>query len=87
MSDLAGEVLDGMSGWEGRRWEPTRTGSWARLPRAAGSSVVRDLTTFVNTKAEVPFVRPLPRFLVSRVQRQPSTSFAMAGRERVEARA
>jgi transcription initiation factor TFIID subunit 8 len=47
----------------------------------AGFGVVRGLTAFVNTKAEVPFVRPLPRFLVPRVQQQPSTSFAVPGRE------
>jgi hypothetical protein len=37
MRDLAGEVLGGMSGWEGRRCEPTRTGSRPRPPRAAAS--------------------------------------------------
>jgi len=46
-----------------------------------GSGVVRDLMAFVDTKDEVPFVRPLPRFPVPRVQPQPSTSFAAAGRE------
>jgi transcription initiation factor TFIID subunit 8 len=47
----------------------------------AGSGVVRDLMAFVDTKAEVPFVRPLPRFPVPRVQQQPSTIFAVIGRE------
>ncbi|KAF8776686.1 hypothetical protein HU200_003414 [Digitaria exilis] len=45
-----------------------------------GSGVVRDLMAFVD-KDEVPFVRPLPRFPVPRVQPQPSVSFAVAGKE------
>ncbi|OEL18767.1 Asparagine synthetase domain-containing protein 1 [Dichanthelium oligosanthes] len=47
----------------------------------AGSGVVRDLMAFVDSKAEVPFARQLPRFPVPRVQPQPAASFAAAGRE------
>ncbi|XP_062203448.1 uncharacterized protein LOC133905704 [Phragmites australis] len=46
-----------------------------------GSGVVRDLMTFVDSRDEVPFARPLPRFPVPRMQPQPSASFAVAGRE------
>eukprot|EP00267_Zea_mays_P037411 XP_008674812.1 uncharacterized protein LOC100281484 isoform X1 [Zea mays] len=48
-----------------------------------GSGVVRDLMAFVDSKDEVPFARPLPRFPVQRVQPQPSASpaAAAAGRE------
>ncbi|EES17247.1 hypothetical protein BDA96_08G154500 [Sorghum bicolor] len=44
-----------------------------------GSGVVRDLMAFVDTKDEVPFARPLPRFPVQRVQPpQPTASPASA---------
>jgi transcription initiation factor TFIID subunit 8 len=45
------------------------------------SGVVRDLMAFVDSKDEVPFARPLPRFPVQRVQPQPTASLAVAGRE------
>uniref|UniRef100_A0A0D9Y0Q7 Transcription initiation factor TFIID subunit 8 n=1 Tax=Leersia perrieri TaxID=77586 RepID=A0A0D9Y0Q7_9ORYZ len=46
-----------------------------------GSGVVRDLIDYVETMPEVPFVRPLPRFPVPRVEPQSAESFAVAGRE------
>ncbi|KAL6623543.1 hypothetical protein ACP70R_033422 [Stipagrostis hirtigluma subsp. patula] len=46
-----------------------------------GSGVVRELMAYVDSRDEVPFARPLPRFPVPRVQPQPSASFAVAGRE------
>ncbi|CAM0949426.1 unnamed protein product [Alopecurus aequalis] len=45
-----------------------------------GSGVVRDLMAFVDSKDEVPFTRPLPRFPVPCAP-QPAPSFAVAGRE------
>lgn len=46
-----------------------------------GSGVVRELIDYVESKPEVPFVRPLPSFPVPRVEPQPAQSFAMAGKE------
>jgi transcription initiation factor TFIID subunit 8 len=45
-----------------------------------GSGVVRDLMAFVDSKDELPFTRPLPRFPVPCAP-QPAPSFAAAGRE------
>ncbi|KAM0862349.1 hypothetical protein ACQ4PT_045340 [Festuca glaucescens] len=45
-----------------------------------GSGVVRDLMAFVDSKDELPFTRPLPRFPVPCAP-QPAPSFAVAGRE------
>ncbi|KAL5205415.1 hypothetical protein ABZP36_033624 [Zizania latifolia] len=45
------------------------------------SGVVRELMDCVESKPEVPFVRPLPRFPVPRVEPQPTASFAVAGKE------
>ncbi|KAG8093059.1 hypothetical protein GUJ93_ZPchr0012g21641 [Zizania palustris] len=46
-----------------------------------GSGVVRDLMDYVQSSPEVPFVRPLPRFPVPRVEPQTTASFAVAGKE------
>lgn len=45
----------------------------------AGSAVVRDLAAFVDSKDELPFARPLPRFPVPCAP-NPAPSFAAAGR-------
>lgn len=45
-----------------------------------GSGVVKDLMAFVDSKDEVPFTRPLPKFPIPRAL-QPTPSFAVAGRE------
>ncbi|KAG8049057.1 hypothetical protein GUJ93_ZPchr0009g607 [Zizania palustris] len=46
-----------------------------------GSGVVRELMDCVESRPEVPFVRPLPRFPVPRVDPQPTASFAVAGKQ------
>ncbi|GJN35267.1 hypothetical protein PR202_gb24019 [Eleusine coracana subsp. coracana] len=46
-----------------------------------GSGVIRDLMTFVDSRDEVPFARPLPSFPIPRAQSQPAASFAVSGRE------
>ncbi|KAF7070837.1 hypothetical protein CFC21_076285 [Triticum aestivum] len=45
-----------------------------------GSGVVKDLMAFVDSKDEVPFTRPLPKFPIPRAP-QPTPSFAVAERE------
>lgn len=45
-----------------------------------GSGVVKDLMAFVDSKDEVPFTRPLPKFPIPRAL-QPTPSFAVAERE------
>ncbi|KAL5224091.1 hypothetical protein ABZP36_010730 [Zizania latifolia] len=46
-----------------------------------GSGVVRELMDYVESSPEVPFVRPLPRFPVPRVEPQTTASFVVAGKE------
>jgi transcription initiation factor TFIID subunit 8 len=57
------------------------TGAAATGHCLVGSVVVRDLIAFVDSREEVPFARPLPRFPIPRAQSQPAASFAAAGRE------
>lgn len=45
-----------------------------------GSGVVREITQFVNTKEEVPFAQPIPRFPISRTPKTAPT-FVQAGIE------
>jgi transcription initiation factor TFIID subunit 8 len=46
-----------------------------------GSGVVWDLMAFVDSRDEVPFASPLPRFPIPRAQSHPAASFVAAGRE------
>ncbi|THU55414.1 hypothetical protein C4D60_Mb11t06290 [Musa balbisiana] len=61
--------------------------SWRGFSGASGvhrclvnTGVVREITQFVSTKEEIPFVQPIPRFPISRMPK-PAPSFVQAGEE------